>query len=189
MTTPPPDQPTRVIPQVTAEQPQVSTAPATRRARLWEHRLPARIGRARTSTVVIGCLWVLFFALHGVVAPDPVEYTTVTDANTGAEIRVPASLVPSAPSTTAPATTPPAESPTSDVLPPAGTSTPPEPRSTTAAPRSTTPAPSTTAPRSTSTPPEEDEPAPTTQAPTTSREPAPSALETDVPEESSAPTS
>src|SRR3712207_8438700 len=104
MAMPPDARPTAVQP--TGEQPTVTTAPATRRSGLWQGRIPAHLGRARTSTVVIGCLFVLLFALHVMVRPDPVEYTSVTDANTGAVIQVPASLVPSAPAPSAPAPTP-----------------------------------------------------------------------------------
>jgi len=56
------DQPTTVR-QVTAEQPAVTAVPATPRTRIWQRKVPARIGRARTSTVVISCLWLLLFAL------------------------------------------------------------------------------------------------------------------------------
>jgi cytoskeletal protein RodZ len=154
----PDDRPTAVQP--TAVQPEVSTAPATGRAGRWRHRLPARIGRARTSTVVIGCLFVLLYALHVAVKPDPVQYTTVKDANTGAVITVPASLVPSAPSTPAPTSS--TEAPATSSAPSIRTTatTSGTPRSTTTASRSTTDAPTTTAPRTSSTAPADGETTP-----------------------------
>ena len=163
MSSPSDDQPTTVIPQQTVEQPAISVAPATRRARNWHRRIPARIGKARTSTVVIGSLFVLLFALHAAVAPDPVEYTDIVDANTGQTVRVPTTLVPPAPTTAAPTTS----------------SQPTDPATTTA--------PRTTAPRTTaSETPEDDE---ETTAPETTEEEAPTTEEDEEPTTSSTPTS
>ena len=75
MSRPSDDVPTTVIPQQTAEQPPMATAPATERSRVWPRRLPARIGRARTSTVVIGGLFLLLGGLNIVLPEDP--YVTV----------------------------------------------------------------------------------------------------------------
>ena len=182
MSSPSDDQPTTVIPQQTVEQPAVSVAPATRRARTWHRRIPARIGKARTSTVVIGSLFVLLFALHAAVAPDPVEYTDIVDANTGQTVRVPTTLVPPAPTTAAPTTS-------SQPTDPATTTAP-----RTTAPRTTTsetPADDeeTTTPRTTeeeAPPTEEDE---EEQEPTTSSEPTTRTPSTSARTTSSAPTS
>jgi hypothetical protein len=176
----PDEQPTTVLQQPTAEQPGVTTVPATRRTRIWQRKVPSRIGRARTSTVTIGSLFVLLFALHAAVAPDPVEYTNIVDANTGQTIPVPRSLVPTAPAptTTTPTTEAPASTRTS--------------ASTTAPSRSTTPR------SSTATTPPEDQQEPTTtapqttrrqtseEAPTTSRAPATSAAPATTAEQTSA---
>jgi hypothetical protein len=188
MTTPSPDEHPTVIQQATAQQPAVTAAPATRRTAIWQRRVPARIGRARTSTVVIGSLFVLLSALSAVVRPDPVQYTNIVDANTGATVRVPASLVPVAPTIapTTPATptdqAPPSQS--TSISTPTGTTG--TPRTTSGAPRTTTDAPTTTAPRSSTAPRDEQ----TTPAPTTSRAPATTsrAPATTAEETSSAPT-
>jgi hypothetical protein len=168
MTTPSPDeQPTRVLPQATAEQPAVTAAPATRRAAIWQRRVPARIGRARTSTVIIGCLFVLLFALNSAL-PQPDAGSTPVVLPSGQTVSVPNSALPSdaRPTTTAPATTSQAPSSTA-------TSTT-APASTTSAPRSTTDQSTTTAPRTTTTAPRTTSAAPdeTTPAPPTSRAPA-----------------
>jgi hypothetical protein len=158
------DQPTTVQ-QQTAVQPAVTAMPATRRSRLFPGgRLPARIGRARTSTVVLGLLFVLLFALYVAVRPDPVEYTTVTTTS-GQTLRVPASDVLPPPTTPVPA---PESTPAETADPAAPTSDPAD--TTDAEPTAPTttgrPAPTTAAP------PTDDEEEPTTSAPTTSRAPA-----------------
>ena len=106
MTGPQDELPTTVVPQQTVEQPAVTTAPATRRARMWNRKLPARIGRARTSTVVIGCLFVLLGGLNFVL-PEQDPYVTVPTSD-GGTVRVRQSQytpAPTSPSTTAPAPT------------------------------------------------------------------------------------
>ena len=171
MTTPSPDrQPTRVLPQ-TAEQPVVTTAPATRRARLWAH-VPARVGRARTSTLVIGCLFVLLLALNAALPRDEGGTTTVTTSD-GQVIEVPSSYVPSAPATPVPATTAPGSTRAPSTSAPAGTSGAPgttadEPDSTTS---ETTRAPS----RSSSAPSSSGRSPATSRAPSTTAEPTGSA--------------
>ena len=148
MSTPAPDQqPTSVLPQQTAEQPAVSTAPATRRARLWAH-VPARVGRARTSTLVIGCLFVLLMALNAAL---PREDTGTTNVVLPSGQTVPVRNA-DLPDDYVPPTTPAAPAP-----------------GTTPAPATSAPASSSRAPRTT-----EDAPASSTAPATTSRAPSPS---------------
>jgi hypothetical protein len=179
-----PDEHPTTVQQETAVQPAVTTLPATRRSRLWPGgRLPARIGRARTSTLVLAGLFVLLFALYFAVRPDPVEYTTVTTTS-GQTLRVPASDVIPPPTTSAPVpsstpveSTAPATpttdttSPTTSAAPTSGgtaTTTPGRSRTaatsaspsdgeepTSAAPRSRVPAPSSAVPSATSEAPAE----------------------------------
>jgi hypothetical protein len=158
------DQPTTVQ-QQTAVQPAVTAMPATRRSRLWPGgRLPARIGPARTSTLVLGFLFVLLFALYVAVRPDPVEYTTVTTTS-GQTLRVPASDVLPPPTTPVPA---PESTPVETSAPPASTSVPADTTGTdTTSPTTTGRGQSTT----TGNRPTDEEPA--TSAPATSRAPAP----------------
>jgi len=143
----PDDQPTTVIPQQTAEQPAVTTSPPADRNRVWQRKLPAHLGRARTSTVVIGALFLLLGGLNTVLPTDP--YVDVPTAD-GGTVRVRSSQytppATSTPSTTAPATT-------SE-----------EPRPTSASPTTTA---RTTAPRSTTSDPGDDEQSP---APETTEE-------------------
>jgi hypothetical protein len=127
--------------------PSVSTAPA-RSGPL--SRIPSHLGRARTSTVVLGLLFVGIFALYLTIRPADPGTASTTTTDTG--------VVQPAPETTAPETTAP--------------ETPAEP--TTSAPRTTTSVP-TTAPETTgeestgTTAPEETaEPTlPTTSVPST----------------------
>jgi hypothetical protein len=193
MTRPSPDeQPTTVLPQATLEQPTVATAPATRRARVWRH-IPSRVGRARTSTLVIGCLFVLLLGLNAALPRDTGGTVPVTTSD-GRTIQVPRSYVPgdpaptpapspttpvttSAPATTAPATTTARPSRTS------ATSTAPEEDEATTAPATTEDEPGEEAPRSSSTP--STAGTPTSRAPTTTRAPA----STRAPATTAAPTS
>jgi hypothetical protein len=156
------DQPTTVLPQ-TGEEPTVTAAPATRRARLWERRVPARIGRARTSTVVIGALFVLLFGLNAGLPQDP--YVTVPLPN-GDTVRVRSSQIstaPPAPSTTPPATT--SEAPASTTSG-ATTTSPPTPSAGTTEPEDTgtTSERTSTSEATTSRPPASRTPAPTTSS-------------------------
>jgi hypothetical protein len=175
------EQPTSVLPQQTAEQPAVTTAPATRRARIWSH-VPARVGRARTSTLVIGCLFVLLMVLNAAL-PRPESGTTTITTSDGRTIEIPSSYVPDSPAPTPPPT------PTSEVpsdTAPAGTSR--APRTSEEAPESSTaPATTTRAPSPSSTP---SSTAPrtssTSRAPSSSAEPS---RQEEPSESSSAPTS
>jgi|1186.fasta_scaffold58063_2 hypothetical protein len=187
MSSPTPDeQPTTMIPRQTIEQPAVSTAPATRRARAWHKRIPSRIGKARTSTVVIGCLFVVLFALNSAL-PGGATGTTPVTTSDGRVIQVPNSALPSearsTPTPTVPATSTPA---------PASTRAP---ATTSSAPATTSRAPRSSAPTSTAPGDEESTtPAPSeersTPAPTTSRAPATSRTPSPTDEEpTSAPTS
>uniref|UniRef100_UPI00110CA883 hypothetical protein n=1 Tax=Modestobacter excelsi TaxID=2213161 RepID=UPI00110CA883 len=93
MTRPSPDEhPTTVLPQPTLEQPTVVTAPATRRARVWQH-IPSRVGRARTSTLVIGCLFVLLLGVNAALPRDAGGTVPVTTSD-GRTVQVPRSYVP-----------------------------------------------------------------------------------------------
>ena len=156
----PDEQPTTVLPQQTVEQPSVTTSPATRRARTWHRRIPARIGRARSSTVVIGALFVVLGGLNLVLPTDP--YVTVpTDYG---DVRVRSSQL-----TRTPTPTPTSQVPTGPATDDAPDTTAPAPP-TTSAPR-TTPTPTPTA---TTTPSETATPTPTpeeTSAPSTSSQP------------------
>jgi hypothetical protein len=135
----------------TAEQPvvapSVTTAPAGHRSRL--SRIPAHLGRARTSTVVLSLLFLAIGTLYLNIRPDVPGTTTPATSDTGTEQPAPV------PSTT----------------PPPASETPPEPTSsvppTTAAPTTDaepTETDGTTAP---TTPEETDR----TTAPTTSAVP------------------
>jgi hypothetical protein len=102
MSSPRHHQPTRVLPS-TAEQP-AATTEAPPAARFWRQKLPARIGRARTSTVVLSVVFLASSALYLGVRPDYVTVTTVD----GATVRVDRSQLstPAAPPEEPPAPTP-----------------------------------------------------------------------------------
>ncbi|MEI4280800.1 hypothetical protein [Klenkia terrae] len=155
-------QPTTPVPTVTSAA-TVTAEPATRRARVWPRRVPARIGRARTSTVVLAVLFVaLFFAW------DPSAMSTsLSDP-------APASTEQPAPTTDAPAPTTTTTEPTPTTSG-GTTSAPPSTSSTTTAPSTTTeddesptstPAPTTTAPAPTTTAPQTTTPRTTDDPPT-----------------------
>jgi hypothetical protein len=191
MSRPTPDeQPTRVIPRQTVEQPAVSTAPATRRAGAWHKRLPARIGRARTSTVVISCLFLVLFALNSALPGEATGTTPVTTSD-GRVIQVPNSVLPSqarsTPTPTAPVTS---RAPATTQEPAAPSSTP---ATTSRAPRTTAPASTTAGDEGSAAPSatgERSAPAPTTsRAPATSRAPSSTAEAPTAGEPTSAPTS
>lgn len=159
----PDEQPTTEVPVVTAE-------PATRRRpRLLPRRVPARIGRARTSTLVLALLFVAAFfswdpTLMSTSLSDPAPASTTQPAVPDEPTQAPATTTSEpVPTTTPQGTTPSTTAPTTTSRP---TTTAP---STTApddetAP-TTTPAPTTTAPAPTTSS------APTTQAPATSAAP------------------
>ncbi len=152
--------PTRALPS-TAEQP-AATTEAPPAARFWRQKVPARIGRARTSTVVLSVLFLASSALYLGVRPDYVTVTTVD----GATVRVDRSQLSTPP---APAEEPAAPTPTDVPVPgvPTDTSVP-------VTPTEEEPAPETTAPTDTGQDDEETtEPAPTTSRATgTTRAPA-----------------
>ena len=84
----------------TREQPAVTPEVSTRSP--WHvSRIPAHLGRARTSTVVLTVLFLAIFALYLYVKPD-----TTAAVTSGTGNQVPASPVAPAPETTAPTTTP-----------------------------------------------------------------------------------
>jgi hypothetical protein len=163
VTRPPDDVPTTVLPQPTVEQPSVTTSPATRRSYTWHRRIPARIGRARSSTLVIGALFVLLGGLNALLPTRDTGMTPVV-LPSGQTVSVPNSAIPSearptstapAPATREPASPTPA-APTETSAPPTSTdeetSAPPTrssaaPTSTPSATRTTTStrAPSTSA--------------------------------------------
>ena len=147
MSTPKHDRPTRVL-RSTAQQPPPTIGAPAPPAHFWRQRVPAHIGRARTSTLVLGLLFVVFATLYVVVRPAPVEYTTV-ETTSGQRVRVPVTEL-------GPTTEPPAPAPPTSEAP----TTPPE----TSAPESPE---ETTAPSSTPTVTENEE----TGEPTSSRAP------------------
>ncbi len=170
MTRPPDDVPTTVIPQQTAEQPVVTTAPATRRSSL-RSRVPARIGRARTSTVVIGCLFVLLFALNAALPRDEGETVPVTTSD-GRTVEVPRSALPEDYVPPTPVPTPVAPVPTEAPAPTSTPATTSRAPATTGDPEEdgeTTPAP-TTRPTGPSSTPSSSRPSSTSRAPATSAE-------------------
>lgn len=84
----------------TREQPAVEPELTTRSP--WHiSRIPGHLGRARTSTVVLGTLFVAVFALYLYIRPD-----TAATATSGAGNQVPASTTAPAQRTTARTTTP-----------------------------------------------------------------------------------
>jgi hypothetical protein len=185
------DRPTTVLPKATVEQPLVATAPATRRARVWQRKLPPRLGRARTSTVVIGSLFVLLFALNSSLPT--ADRGTVPVSYNGRTIDVPVSALPSdarptstptpTPTPAAPATTE-APAPTTSAAP---TSRTPRTTATDGEDETGTTAPTTTGEsgrRSTAPATTSRAPATTSQAPESSQSPAPS----EEPESTTSPT-
>ena len=159
MSRPSDHQPTRVMP-ATAQQP-AATTEAPPAARFWRQKLPARIGRARTSTVVMTVLFLACSGLYLGVRPDYVTVTTVD----GATVRVDRSQLSTPPAPTEPAAPTPTDVPSPGV--PTDTTVP-------ATPTEDVPTPETTAPTDDGQSEEEEttEPAPTTsQAPATTRAP------------------
>jgi cytoskeletal protein RodZ len=102
-------EPTQEQPAVT---PQVTTAPVGGR---WS-RIPHHLGRARTSTVVLGVLFLAIFALYLNIRPETTGTATTETGNT-APVQAPASTSePATPTTPAPETT--TEQPTTTEAPP-----------------------------------------------------------------------
>ncbi|OMQ15117.1 hypothetical protein A7K94_0211740, partial [Modestobacter sp. VKM Ac-2676] len=115
------DQPTTVQ-RRTAEQPALATAPESGRAGIWGRRLPKHIGRVRSSTALIGALFVVLFGVYLAFPADP--YVDV-ELPSGQTVPVRSSQLESTP--TPPETTPPpgSEAPApSSPVPPGQTSDP-----------------------------------------------------------------
>jgi hypothetical protein len=139
-----PDDATREQPVV---EPTVSTAPPPARAHRWWSVIPHHLGRARTSTVVLGLLFLAVFALYLNVRPDPVATTTTTGGVSevtepapttgGATTTVPPTTTSPVPTTEVPPTTTPEATTTTEST---ETSAPPETTETVPAPTETTPA-------------------------------------------------
>ncbi|MCZ2838062.1 hypothetical protein [Modestobacter sp. VKM Ac-2985] len=166
------DQPTKVLPQ--SNEPPAHAAPATRRTPGWPSSVPAHIGRFRTSSVVLGVLFVVLFLLN-LLLPQPDSGTTDVVLPSGETVQVPNSLLPSdvrtttTPTPTSTPTAPSSEVPTDDEEP---VTTPS--RATTRAPASTptptrapTPTTATTEDEQTDDETTEAEPTPTTADETT----------------------
>lgn len=146
------DQPTRVLPQ--SNEPPANAAPATRRTPGWPSSVPAHIGRFRTSSVVLGGLFVVLFVLN-LLLPQPDSGTTDVVLPSGETVPVPNSLLPSdARTTTTPTPTSTPTAPSSEVLPEDEEPVSTPSRTTTRAPAST-PTPTRT-PSPTSAPNEEE---------------------------------
>ncbi|WP_299953105.1 hypothetical protein [uncultured Modestobacter sp.] len=166
MTRPADEQPTTVLPQQTVEQPSANAAPATRGTSLWHRHVPARIGRARTSTLVIGALFAVLFVLN-LLLPRPDSGTTDVVLPSGETVPVPNSLIPSDARTT---TTPtPTSTPTAPSTPvPADDGEDEEPVTTPTRSPSRTPVQTSTPAQTTRTPPSTSQ---TTEDETTEPEP------------------
>src|SRR3954447_20999978 len=91
-------EPTRETPAIT---PEVTTAPA---GSAWS-RIPDHLGPARTSTVILGVLFLGLFALYLYIRPETVATTPATTGNAGAVVEEPATPTTAVPETTAPQTT------------------------------------------------------------------------------------
>ena len=78
-------------------EPSVSTAPARDG---WRSRIPAHLGRARTSTVVLSVLFLAIFALYLNIRPETPGTVATTTSDTGTVQPVPTTTAP-APETTA----------------------------------------------------------------------------------------
>jgi cytoskeletal protein RodZ len=91
----------------TAEQsvvePSVSTAPARDG---WRSRIPAHLGRARTSTVVLSVLFLAIFALYLNIRPETTGTVATTTSDTGTVQPVPTTTTPAPETTAEPTPTP-----------------------------------------------------------------------------------
>ncbi|MCZ2823257.1 MULTISPECIES: hypothetical protein [unclassified Modestobacter] len=167
------DQPTKVLPQTTAEPP-AHAAPATRRTPGWPSSVPAHIGRFRTSSVVLGVLFVVLFVLN-LLLPQPDSGTSPVVLPSGETIAVPNSLLPSdartttTPTPTSTPTAPSSEVPTEDEEPVTTPSRPTTraPASTPTPTRAPSPTTATTEEEPTDDETTESEPTPTTADETT----------------------
>ena len=91
-------------------EPTVSTAPPPAQPRRWWSAIPRHLGRARTSTLVLGLLFLAIGALYLNVRPDPEGTTIVVDTG----VTTPAPTTDGSPTTTPPATTTPAPTTTTE---------------------------------------------------------------------------
>jgi len=96
------DPPTSVIPAQAGRPAVPGASPAPPGNPWWRRRVPSKLGRARTSTVVIGVAWLVMFGLN-VSLPQP-NTKIITDPDTGAQYRVHVST-PQVPATTTPVRT------------------------------------------------------------------------------------
>ena len=168
--------PTTAMPAVSAESATTAAPPVPAPAHFWRQKVPAHIGRARTSTLVLAALFVVFATLYLLVRP-AVEYTTV-ETTSGQTVRVPVSEL-------APTTEPPAPAPTSEpteVPTEAPTPSPPAEEETTGTDEEEPTGTDEEQPTDEAT---TTRPPATTEAPATTEEPAPSP----EPEVTPAPTS
>ncbi|MCZ2805968.1 hypothetical protein O2W18_12695 [Modestobacter sp. VKM Ac-2983] len=84
------DQPTKVLPQT--NEPPANAAPATRRTPGWPSSVPAHIGRFRTSSLVLGGLFVVLFVLN-LFLPQPDSGTRTITTSDGETLEVPCTVV------------------------------------------------------------------------------------------------
>lgn len=117
------------------DRPEVTTVPAEPPR---QRRLPAHLGRARTSTVVLSVLFLAIGALWLNVRPDPVP---TTPAGGGSDVQQSTTPEAPAPTTEAPATTEPVQPTESEPTPsePAPSEPTPSEPTTTDAPEPTSP--------------------------------------------------
>jgi hypothetical protein len=143
----------------TAEQsvvePSVSTAPARDG---WRSRIPAHLGRARTSTVVLSVLFLAIFALYLNIRPETPGTVATTTSDTGTVQPVPTTTAPAPETTAEPTPTPP----------------------TTTTPRTTSEPTTSAAPTTTEGPTETTERTTESSVPATSSVPEPSTAPTTV---------
>ncbi|WP_409331975.1 hypothetical protein [Trujillonella humicola] len=105
----------------TAPAPQVSTAPAEGPRRWWA-AIPRRLGRARTSTVVLAVLFVALGILYLYVRPETTGTSPARDTGEVPVVPAPLDPTPTEPTTTAPTTEAPAPGTTTTPAPtPTGT--------------------------------------------------------------------
>jgi cytoskeletal protein RodZ len=95
-----PEKPTA---EESAVEPSVSTAPA---GDGWRSRIPAHLGRARTSTVVLSVLFLAIFALYLNIRPETPGTVATTTSDTGTVQPVPTTTAPAPETTAEPTPTP-----------------------------------------------------------------------------------
>jgi hypothetical protein len=123
-----------------AVEPSVSTSPAPGRPHGWWSTIPAHLGRARTSTVVLALLFLAVGALYLTVRPDPVGTATTG----GSSVTTPAQRTgggtgpTSEPSTAAPTAPTTTKAPTPEAPTTTGSTTPSDLPTTSTLPEETT---------------------------------------------------